>query len=206
MKVFIIESSYPKDFYTDRLDGLAARNLLNTMGVENQLRMVLDLGFFKQAIRDAAAHGFDVLHLSCHGNDDGIALCDNTQPTWDDFVRIFDDMRYSPSALVMSACCGASSGISTAFRDVTHRPKIIFGSTTPLGYSEYCVAWAILYHRLQVDGVRRNAARIAMQHINAVVVDQFVYRRWDDDREAYASYPGRGFTYSVQEIRPQHGS
>jgi hypothetical protein len=58
------------------------------MDVQNQLRMVLDLDFFQEAIRDAAAHEFDVLHLSCHGDDRGIALCDNSQPSWDEFAKV----------------------------------------------------------------------------------------------------------------------
>jgi hypothetical protein len=203
MKVFIIDSSYPRDFYKDRLDGFVARNLLNTMDVQNKLRMVIDLDHFKEAIRDAAAHEFDVLHLSCHGDDSGIALCDNSQPSWKEFAKIFDDKRYSPSALIMSACCGASGGIGEAFRNVKHRPMIIFGSITPLSYGEYCAAWAILYHRLTVDGVNRPAARTAMEHINAVVTHQFVYRRWNDENGGYAYVPGKHVTYSVEETKVQ---
>lgn len=38
MKVFIIESSYPKDFYNQKLDGVAVRGLLNILEIQNQLR------------------------------------------------------------------------------------------------------------------------------------------------------------------------
>ena len=35
MRVFIIESSYPKDFYQQKLDGIAAQDILNVLGVTN---------------------------------------------------------------------------------------------------------------------------------------------------------------------------
>jgi hypothetical protein len=99
----------------------------------------------------------------------------------------------------MSSCCGASGSIGDAFRKVKHRPRIIFVSTTPLTYAEYCAAWAILYHRLTVEGVNRSAARTAMQHINAVVTHQFVYRRWNNETRSYAYFPAKNLTYTVQE-------
>ncbi len=42
MEVFIIESSYPKDFYKQKLDGIAAQGILNILGVTSELRFVLD--------------------------------------------------------------------------------------------------------------------------------------------------------------------
>jgi hypothetical protein len=50
MNVFIIESSYPKDFYNQRLDGLVAQNLLNTMAIPNELKLAVDREFFEKAI------------------------------------------------------------------------------------------------------------------------------------------------------------
>jgi hypothetical protein len=201
VKVFIVESSYPQDFYNEWLDGQVTRNLLNTMGIANQLKLVIDRQHFENAIKDAAQGNFDVLHLSCHGGDDGIALCDDTRLSWKEFVRIFDDHKYLPSALVMSTCCGAASGIGDEFAKITHGPWIIFGSTVPLGYSEYCVAWAILYHQLNTEGVRRSTAQTAMQKVNAVVSDKFLYRRWDEKITAYRHYPVKGVTYQIREIK-----
>lgn len=50
MNVFILETSYPKDFYNEQLDGLVARNLLNTMGIENTLKLVVDKEYFENLI------------------------------------------------------------------------------------------------------------------------------------------------------------
>jgi hypothetical protein len=157
----------------------------------------IDHAHFGKAIAAAAKQDFEVIHLSCHGNDDGIALSDDTRLNWAEFATIFKTHQCRPLVLVMSTCCGAASGIGDAFRKLTHCPAIILGSTTPLSYADYCVAWAILYRQLPEDGVTRGAAKTAMRKINAVVANQFVYRRWDSKTRKYLYYPSKGRTYSV---------
>ena len=106
MKVIIIESSYPEDFYRRELDGNSVASLLNTIRIENELRYVLDFAHFKKAISEGMHRRFQILHLSCHGDETGVALADNYQPAWAEFAHAFQDSG-SPPVLVMSACCGA---------------------------------------------------------------------------------------------------
>lgn len=96
MKVFIIESSYPKDFYKQKLDGIAARGILNSLGVKNELRFVLDREHFKKALADAKTMNFNLIHLSCHGGEDGIALANNYQLSWDEFADLFQEIALVP--------------------------------------------------------------------------------------------------------------
>lgn len=197
MKVFIIESSYPRDFYTQKLDGVAAQGILNILGVENELRFVLDREHFEEAIADAKGLNCNLVHLSCHGDEDGIALANDYQPSWDKFADLFQENAWCPKALVMSSCCGATSGIRKAFQKKPRRPGIIFGSSDERSYGEYTVAWAILYHRFKKDGVNKDAAQQALKEIHAVVSDKFLYRRWSDSRREYRFYPGRSDRYAV---------
>ncbi len=197
MKVFIIESSYPKDFYGQKLDGIAAQGILNILGIKNQLRFVLDREHFEKAVAEAKASRCTVLHLSCHGGEDGIALADNYQPTWDEFAEFFQRQKWSPEALVMSSCCGATSGIRKAFSAKPHKPGIIFGSSDERSYGEYTVAWAILYRRFRKDGIDKDSAKQILKEIHAVVSAKFLYRRWSASRHEYLSYPGKGEKYSI---------
>lgn len=199
MKAFIVESNYPKDFYHRALDGFTVRNLLNTIQVECELRMVLDEKHFALAIEEAVQKECHVFHLSCHGDDNGIALSDNTPLSWDAFAEMFQKVAHAPEVLVMSTCCGASGEIGKAFTKRKKRPKIIFGSTKALSYSQYCAAWAILYHRLASDGVSRDAAQNAIRQIVAVVDDSFMYRRWYDLKKQYRYYPGKGIRFVVKQ-------
>jgi hypothetical protein len=200
MRVLIVESSYPKDFYSQKLDGIAAQGILNILGVRNELRFVLDREYFKKAIAHAKAQNCDLIHLSCHGGEDGIALPDDYQPSWDKFADFFQENKWCPKALVMSSCCGATRGIRDAFKNKPNRPEIIFGSSDERSYGEYTVAWAILYHHFKKDGIDKDSAKQALKEIHAVVSDKFLYRRWSASQHEYRSYPGRGEKYEIRKI------
>jgi hypothetical protein len=201
MKVFIIESSYPKDFYGRELDGIAAQGILNILGVRNELRFALDRRHFKKAIAEAKALNSTVIHLSCHGDQNGVALANNYQPTWEKFASFFQNNGWCPKALVMSSCCGATSGIRNAFKNKPKRPTIIFGSSDERSYGEYTVAWAVLYHRFKRDGIDKDSAQQALKEINAVVSDKFLYRRWSSSRHEYLSYPRKGEKYEITQTK-----
>lgn len=201
MKVLIIESSYPNDFYRQKLDGIAAQGILNILSISNKLRFVLDREHFQKAISEAKAMNCSLLHLSCHGGHDGIALADNDQPTWEEFARVFQRNQWCPKALVMSSCCGATSGIRKAFASMPKRPGIIFGSSDERSYGEYTVAWAILYRRFKRDGIDKNSAQEALKEIHAVVSDKFLYRRWSTSQHEYLSYPSKGEIYEIKKTK-----
>jgi hypothetical protein len=169
MKVLIIESGSPMDFYNDQLDGNSTRRLLQLLSVKSEMHIVLDERRLSRALKLAADDNFDVVHLSCHGDRSGIQLADQTDIDWEPFAALFQKHKLQPRALVMSACCGASSGIGEAFANARLRPDIIFGSKDPRDYHEYAVAWAILYRIFCLEGVNRDAAQKALAHINAVV-------------------------------------
>jgi len=197
--VYIIEASSPKDFFDRSLDGLATENLLNTMGVTNKVRFVLTRAFLKRAVEEASA--YSIVHVSCHGNNSGIAVGNlSGQLNWPEFAMLFQCRAEAPY-LVMSSCCGAASGIGSAFEASGVRPPIIFGSTEVLGYSEYSAAWAVLYHRFVCDGLSKDTAQTALKQINAVVHDSFLYRRWDEERECYRSFPPADAIYTVTRSR-----
>jgi hypothetical protein len=206
MNVFIIESSYPEDFYGQKLDGIAAQGILNILGVSNELRFALDRQHFEKAIADAKGLNSTVIHLSCHGDKHGVALTTNYQPSWDKFASFFQNNRWCPKALVMSACCGATSGLRSAFKNKSKRPEIIFGSSDERSYGEYTVAWAILYHRFKKEGINKESAQRALKDINAVVSDKFLYRRWSNSRKEYLSYPGKGKKYEIAEANATRNS
>ena len=163
--------------------------LLNTMGIKSTLSYVLDLDHLRRAIAECIDGKYQILHLSCHGDEKGIALADNHQPTWVEFAGAFQDMSASPIALVMSSCCGASSGIGRAFEDQARHPRIIFGSTDKLGFSQYAAAWAVLYYRFRTDGFKISAAKTALEQIADVVHSSFVYRRRDESTKRCLRYP-----------------
>lgn len=197
MKVLIIESGSPSDFYNDQLDGNSTLRLLQLLNVKSEMHVALDERRLARALKLASEETFDVIHLSCHGDKKGVQLADGTEIDWKPLADLFQKYRVQPRALVMSACCGASSGIGDAFASVRLRPDIIFGSKDPRDYHDYAVAWAILYRIFCLYGVNRDTAQQALAHINAVVHPAFRYRRWDDGDGKYRFFPGTSARYGV---------
>lgn len=205
-QVLIVEASAPEDFYDQALDGVAVHNLLNTIGVTNELHMAITPKYLEEAIRKATRGEFNILHLACHGDDNGISVgprSPNHRLSWSEFVGFFQDLDGNLPALVMSTCCGAASGIGNAFSELRDRPPFIFGSTEDLGYGEYVTAWAILYHRLNRHGVSRDTAQIAMEQISAVVDNSFIYRRWSNSQKSYRKWPPSDSLYQVIDVKDE---
>ena len=201
MSVFIIESSYPRDYYLNQLDGVVTQSVLRVLRVKFEMRMVLDAAHFNKALRRAKAISLKVIHLSCHGDEYGIRLADNNPVNWPEFAECFQRADYCPPALVMSSCCGAATGIGKAFAPHRKKPEIIFGSVDERSYGEYATAWTILYHRFALDGVNKRSAQKALSHINAVVSQKFRYRRWEASVNRYVSFPPKRTYYAVTAIK-----
>jgi hypothetical protein len=200
MKVLIIESSSPDDFYENQLDGSSTARLLRLLNIDFEMRIALDERRLFRSLKFAAEGNFDVVHISCHGDKEGIQLADRKCLDWDPLATLFKRSKAHPRALIMSACCGVASGIGRAFTDIQLRPNIIFGSTDARTYHDYAVAWAILYRVFRLSGVNRDAAQQALAYINAVVSPKFKYRRWDDTEGKYLIFPGKLASYGVVDL------
>ncbi len=189
--VFIAESNSRDDFYEGRLDGFAANEVLKVRRARTAYRVVLSPDLLMRALNDAAEGGFDVFHLSCHGNDDGIALSDGSDVPWmalADWLKVFSSER---KIIVMSSCLGGHVGFSKALTKKKTKFKVLFGSTASRGisFSESCIAWSILYNELLDGGVGIATLRTAVDKMNLVIPGEFVYRRWVDSRGVYLRYP-----------------
>ncbi|MET4349025.1 hypothetical protein [Bradyrhizobium sp. RT9a] len=198
-KVLIVESSGPQDFYSEELDGPLTYNLTKLLSINARLVYAVDEKHFKKAVARAAKLQCNVLHVSCHGREEGISLTDDTLIDWPDFVQIFTDNRYSPKALVMSSCWGAVDEIADEFEKVRFKPDIIFGATDDRCYNEYAVAWTILYNAFSQEGVDRDVAREALRAIYVTAHKNFRYLRWHDGKKEYVQFPGDSRKYEIIE-------
>jgi len=200
LKVFIIEATAPRDFYTRRMDGIAARALLNILGISNELRLVLDQKHLERALQEARRGGYNVLHLSCHGGEDGIEISNSDSVTWSDLSSLFQQSKFRPRAIVMSACCGATTHVRAAFKQSSNKPEIIFGSIDRRDFGDYVVAWTLLYREFVVNGLSKASAQTALKQIHAVGHKSFLYYRWDGTK--YRVYP-YNCSYNIFEVEKE---
>ena len=175
-------------------------HLTKLFGIKAKLVYAIDKYHFSKAIALAASGNYDVLHLSSHGDNVGLAMTDNKPLGWSDLAALFAKHDYNPSALVMSACCGASDNIGEAFENVTTRPEIIFGTTDARDYNEYALAWTILYNKFNQEGVDRDVAQQALKEIHATGGSTFRHLRWDGRNRYYRNFPVSGKSYRIEEF------
>jgi hypothetical protein len=175
--VFIVDSNYPKDHYLERADGEIAQQILKALNIKADLRLALDREYFGKAVKRALNQKCDVLHISCHGDDEGIGLCsddpDSDQPMgldWKQLADLFQDHDHTPVALIMSACCGAASGLGDAFTRVSKRPSIIIGSTDKRYPADYVAAWSLIYRKFKRSGIDKETAQLVLEDVCAVVI------------------------------------
>ncbi|MGA7437275.1 MAG: hypothetical protein WBW32_03995 [Luteibacter sp.] len=189
--VFIAESLDAEDFYDRRLDGMAAHEVLKVEASRVEYRMVLDRLHLVRAVNEASEELFDVLHLSCHGDFDGICLADKTEISWVGLAEILKPFSSTNRILVMSSCKGGNVALTKALQKCGAIFGWVFGATEEVGYTDSCVAWSVLYRVLE-DGktaVSKKSAKKAIDLINDLMHGDFVYRRWDASISKYKAYP-----------------
>lgn len=191
LRVYIAESLKPEDFFDRLWEGRLVEEFVRLLGGQAFYRIVITEELLERAIKRAAKRRCEIFHLSCHGDEDGICLTDETELTWDELAHKFEQARFAPRALVLSSCLGGDRGVSRVFKSSDFRPEMIFGSeadkASKITFSGACIAWAILYSELVHAGVTADAFRDAVDKMNYATPHEFVYRRWDTDR--YRRYP-----------------
>jgi hypothetical protein len=194
LKVFIAESLSHKDFYNRDWEGHTAEEIVRLLKGRTCYRIVLNPKLLRRAFKEAGENGYDVFHLSCHGDEEGVRVSNGTDISWRQLADYFQEAKQAPPILVLSSCIGGDAEVARAFNEHSRRPTIIFGAeatdeTDLLTLPGACISWSILYSVLAADGMTPDAFKEAVAKMNKVTPHQFVYRRWDDKRKSYARYP-----------------
>jgi hypothetical protein len=194
LKVFIAESVSHEDFYDRDWEGHAAEEIIRLLNGRTRYRIVLNKTLLRRAIKEAADNSYEIFHLSCHGDEDGVQLSGKRNMSWQELAEYFQEAKSAPSVLVLSSCVGGDAGIARGFEKLDRRPTVIFGAEATaeddlITLPNACISWSILYSVLAAEGMTPEAFKEAVTKMNKVTPHQFVYRRWDGEK--YLRYPGR---------------
>ena len=192
-KVLIAESVFPEDFYADDREGHVVEAISRVLHWKATYKIALNAKTLCRAIKASSNGEYDILHLSCHGDEKGIQLTDETELSWDELADCFQDAGHIPHALVVSSCVGGDGGVARAFGARKRRPSVIFGAEgrkrRRITFPGACITWPILYTSLARAGLTRDAFKDAVTKMNLITNHEFVYRRWHDG--TYRRYPAR---------------
>lgn len=190
--VFIAESLSPLDYYERRMDGFAANEVLKIQSCKTDYRLVLTRNLLERAIQEADSGDYEIFHLSCHGNSDGIQLADGDQINWLDLGLMFKKYAKKNRILVMASCSGGHNDLTKALKKSRSLFGYVVGSASKegVGFTDSCIAWSIFYREIIQKGLDQSVLQHAIKIINRSCEGEFVYRRWDASKCVYLRYSG----------------
>ncbi|WP_164172757.1 hypothetical protein [Stenotrophomonas maltophilia] len=115
-----------------------------------------------------------VLHIECHGNDDGLAFADGSFATWADLKGPLTSLNIATEMnllVVVSACGGSALTYTLGLVDRAPLHGLI-GPTRVVTSEELMRAYLAFYETL----LRTRSARQAVDAMRLAVPDTFVYR------------------------------
>ncbi len=135
-----------------------------------------------RAPQDAKRKPQFVLHLSCHGNDDGINI-GGERLTWTELGSALNESvgtKDIPFVLTISACGGrTANNLSQMFNGIVH-PVYIFSFGASVAWSHAALTWAILYNKIPELKVEdKDAMQDLVNTIHALSLGELRYHRWN---------------------------
>lgn len=155
--VHIIESPSADDLLDGRTEGRILSEILDLAGIPYCYSLVTNLETFDRALDERLLDAFEeyqlppILHLSMHGDKNGIVLSDNTVLAWDGLRELLTPLNNEMEGellICMSSCFG-SSGSRMAMHEDTAQPFwALVGNKHSVSWEDAAVAYVTFYHLL----------------------------------------------------------
>lgn len=157
--IYIIESPSASDLYDGRTEGRALCEALKLAGIPHEYTVAVNLEKFAEALawRDGSRlfnaalkhNAYPVVHLSMHGDGEGVSLTDGTSLQWWQLQRILHPINESIHHGLMvtfSTCRGASAMRMSMHLDDTKPFYATVGSFEEVRWDEALVAFLVFFH------------------------------------------------------------
>lgn len=156
--VHIIESPSADDLLDGRTEGRALSEVLNLAEIPYYYNLVTNLETLSTALDTRLIEAFEyfkqqppILHLSMHGNQDGVVLTDNTFILWADLQALLAPLTNAMQGellICMSSCFG-STGCRMAMHEGADQPFLaLVGNNNSVLWEDAAVAYVTFYHLL----------------------------------------------------------
>jgi hypothetical protein len=203
--VHIIESPSAADLLTDQIEGRALCGALQIARIPHRYNLASNLETFRLALSERliqAIHEFEsdrrkpILHLSMHGNEQGVGLTDSSFLSWSDLQRELQPLLNAMQGgllICMSSCFG-SSGCRIAMHDSKDHPFwALVGNSSSVEWSDAAIAYITFYHHFfkgrDIDHCVMNM-RVASGDNNFSQLSGYAAKKtWADASSGFRSIP-----------------
>lgn len=161
-KVYIIESPADIDLFENRTEGKALSNILRISEIPYEYLLVTSKRTFGQAfdlikddiseLQEEYLFVWPIIHISCHGNDEGIGLTDGSYLNWnvlyhmlEDINICFEEEQNSPILLAMSSCYGLHA-IKADWDNEKSPFAFVLGHEETIPWDDALIAFSVFYH------------------------------------------------------------
>lgn len=139
-EVFIIESLDPDDEGNGRFEGAILSQTLRLHGKSPKYRYVRNVEDFKKALRSFGKSEYRYLHLSCHGDSEGLELTDQYEIDFDELANMLQPYLKG-RRLFVSACSMVHEELANEVIPKSGCFSVI-GPTEDIGFADAAVFWS----------------------------------------------------------------
>jgi len=153
--VHIVESPSADDLLDGRTEGRVLREALRLAGISQWYSLATNRQTFFKALEESLvkAWGYHkqppILHLSMHGDNEGIGLTDRTFLSWEELRHILTPVTNAMQGgllICMSSCFG-TAGCRMAMHEQQDNPFWgLVGNTASPSWADAAVAYVTFYH------------------------------------------------------------
>lgn len=154
--VYIIESPRADDLYHGRFEGESIQKSLKLAGVSSTLRLTVNKEAFTASFSVGLVEYFKscdepplpIIHISAHGNKDGIELTDKTFINWDYLKNLLIPVNkvLNGGLLISLSACSGSSGCIMSMKPGVFPFHSVVGNTESPTWAETNIAYSTFYH------------------------------------------------------------
>ncbi|MEZ6209685.1 MAG: hypothetical protein R3B46_00340 [Phycisphaerales bacterium] len=187
-KILIVESLSPEDLLDDWCEARATKDILRTINVQAHCERARSQEELETICRMFAYGKFDVLHIACHGCDNGIELSDGTSVDWSKLANMLGD-SLADKMLVLSACKGGCSNLPRVFQSIKSRPARIIGPHEDVDWDRLVIGLQVFYRSVfPPDGSKSDLPCVAVSRAELASGPGFVLHEWDETAGLYKTY------------------
>lgn len=213
-KIAVIESPNPIDAFAGRSEAeslVPACKLIGHAAIsflvksEREFNEVFNyLSSASSSHDEPNSSGVLFVHISCHGNSNGIAAGRDSIP-WERLVEliqpVFLNKKYNGKVAIVLSSCGSGENdlheyiTSIKTNKISSKiPNYIFsipGET--VNWDDALVGWILFYHKIScIDIEKKSEVQSVLKSIFSGVGQKFSYHRWDDEKNTYLTYTPKG--------------